>query len=252
MKKTITILISISTVLAACSTSSVTPQPDVSLTATQIMQRTHQAAGGATWVKPESLVMEGYGIFYDGGKAVINDRHQMWRVYPESKNDAHQADGKVRIDSFRDKQRIFQISFDGSTTYNHNGPLQDQADSERWQANFGFGVIRFALDPGYKLRRVADDLVDGNPAYNIMVVDPEKGETLFSISQQDYAILRVGFDTPRGWHERLYSEFFTKPDVSWSQPGRVRLFYNGIKANEIIWTDFMVNEKIDPQLFVLP
>jgi len=250
--KNLTLFLSVTFYLAACSATSVNPQQDLPLSATEIMQRAHQAAGGTNWVKPESLVMTGYGIFYQGDKAVINDRHQMWRIYPAIKNDAHQADGKVRIDSFRGGQRIFQLSYDGSTTYNHNGPLLDQADSERWQANFGFGVIRFALEPGYALRRVADDLVDGKPVYNIKVVDPGQGETLFSISQLDYAILRVGFDTPRGWHERLYSDFFTKPGVSWNQPGRVRLFYNGIKANEIIWTDFMVNEKIDPQLFVLP
>ncbi len=239
--------------ISACTTSiNNSPSQQTTISATQIIQRAHATAGGDTWVRPKTLMMQGYGIFYQDEKISINDRHDMWRVYPDNKSNAHQADGKVRIDSFRNNQRIFQISFDGNTTYDHNGPLSDQADSDRWQANFGFGVIRFALNDGYQLRRVADDLIDGKKAYNIIVVDPKDGETLFSISQQDYTILRVGFETPRGWHERIYSNFFTKPGVSWNQPGRVRLFYNGIKANEIIWTDFSVNDDIDPALFILP
>ena len=59
----------------------------------------------------------------------------------------------------------------------------------------------------------------------------------------------VGFETPRGWHERRYSEFYSRPGLSWSQPGRVRLFYNGIKQNEVIWTDFGVDETIPAQWF---
>ncbi|MEO0981031.1 MAG: hypothetical protein AAFX03_00095 [Pseudomonadota bacterium] len=221
------------------------------LSAEEIVARAHAAAGGAAWVRPETLRMSGYGIFYRGGAASVHDRHEMWRVYPTEKGDAHAADGKVRIDSFKDGAPVFQVAFDGATTYTEDGPVAEAADSSRWQANFGFGVIRFALDDGYAVRREGDDLVDGRAAHIVVVTDPAGGETLFAIAADDYAILKVGFDTPRGWHERIYSDFYSKEDVDWAQPGRVRLFYNGVKANEVIWTDFEVDAPIADEIFVL-
>lgn len=40
--------------------------------------------------------------------------------------------------------------------------------------------------------------------------------------------------------------------TAWSQPGRVRLYYNGVKQNEVRWTDFAVNEPIDAAVFQYP
>jgi hypothetical protein len=97
-----------------------------------------------------------------------------------------------------------------------------------------------------------DDSVDGRKAYVVRIIDPSGQMTLFSIAQDDYAILRVGFDTTRGWHERLYSNFFRKPGISWVQPGLVRLYYDGVKQNEIIWTDFELNQPMPDDLFVVP
>jgi len=113
-------------------------------------------------------------------------------------------------------------------------------------------VIRHALDEGYKLTRSADDLVDGQAAYVLQITDPAGGETIFAIRQSDNAIVRVGFDTERGWHERIYSNFFSNPGEAWQQPGRVRLYYNGVKANEVIWTSYKINQNLPDCLFVLP
>lgn len=222
------------------------------LTGPEIVALAHAAAGGETWVRPETLTMTGYGLFWRGGpEPSRHDPHVMWRVYPGAKTDAHQADGKVRIDSMKDGAVVFQIAFDGAVTYDQNGAMDEPPNSDRWASNFGFGVIRHALDDGYEVARLADDLVDGRPVYTVQVIAPAGRETLFAVAQDDHALLKVGFDTPRGWHERIYSEFFTKPGVDWVQPGRVRLFYDGVKANEIIWTDFEVNTPIEDGVFVL-
>lgn len=224
---------------------------DTPETASAIIERAHEAAGGDTWVRPRSLIMRGYGIFYQGSEAVRNERHDMWRVYPTHKEMAHQADGKVRIDSYRNGNIQFQVAFDGEHTYTQNGRMEGSPDQERWQASFGFGVIRFALDPGYQVSRLPDDSVDDIDCYKVKVTDPEGGETLFGIAKSDFRIRWLGFDTPRGWHERVYSEFFSNPGTSWQQPGRVRLYYNGVKANEIYWQSFSINETIAPEWFVL-
>jgi hypothetical protein len=153
---------------------------------------------------------------------------------------------------FRDGKVVTFLAFDGSRTYGPDGVLPPSAADKQWAENFGFGVIRFALDQGFSLARQPDDLVDGQPVYRIEVTDPTGAKTLFGISRADYAVLSVGFATPRGWHERIYSNFYQKPGLSWVQPGRIRLYYNGVKQNEIVWRDFKLNEAMPDGLFTGP
>ncbi len=222
------------------------------LTAVEIVERAYEHAGGDEWVNPRSLLMEGYGLFWRGTEDYVRyEPYRMWRVYPEVKDDAHAADGMVRIEALKDGAIVFQIAFDGEKTYNQDGPLEDQADSDRWASNFGFGVIRHALDDGYSVTRLPDDYVDGKSAYTVRITDSAGSYTLFRIRQRDFAIVSVGFDTPRGWHERIYSEFFRNEDDGWLQPGRVRLFYDGVKANEIYWTRFETGAQYPSGLFRL-
>lgn len=231
---------------------SVSLAEDAALTGSEIIAGVYEHAGGDIWVNPRSAYMSGYGLFWSGSHAPVrHERHEMWRVYPETKGDAHQADGRVRIDSWRDGELAFQISFDGTHTYTQAGRVEEAADSNRWASNFGFGVIRHALDDGYSVVRGPDDLVGGRDSYTVTIIDPAGGETLFSIAQDDFAILKLAFSTPRGWHERYYSDFFTDEDTGWVQPGRVRLFYNGIKSNEVIWSDVQINADWAQDHFVL-
>jgi len=247
-----------SAVLIACLSSAAAvaeapplTEPDA-LTGAQIVAGAYEAAGGEAWVNPQSLYMEGYGLFWRGAQDFVRyEPYRMWRVYPQAKGEAHTADGRVRIEAMADSAPVFQIAFDGEHTYDQNGRVEEEADSDRWASNFGFGVIRHALDEGYTVDRLPDDYVDGAPAYTVRVNDPAGGETLFKIRMEDDAVVSVGFDTPRGWHERIYSKFYTNTEGGWVQPGRVRLYYDGVKANEIYWTSFTTGETYDEALFRL-
>ncbi|MBI1188609.1 MAG: hypothetical protein GC206_14970 [Alphaproteobacteria bacterium] len=218
----------------------------------EIVARAHAAAGGDAWVHPRSLHMIGEGVFYAAdGRIDRHERYEMWRVYPAEKSAAHAADGRVRIQSWRNGETALLLAFDGVRSYTAAGPQPPSEADRQWSENFGFGVIRYALDDGFSVARMPDDLVDARAAYVVRITDPHGQQTVFSIAQDDYAILRVGFATPRGWHERTYSDFFTRPGVSWVQPGRVRLTYNGVKQNEIFWRDFSVNEAMPDDLFAI-
>ncbi|MFY7926511.1 MAG: hypothetical protein ACOVN5_11935, partial [Aquidulcibacter sp.] len=73
------------------------------LSARTIVERATAQAGGESWRRPATLYLEGYATFYaPDGTPLINESHRMWRVYPEFKPQAHNADGKVRIESRRD------------------------------------------------------------------------------------------------------------------------------------------------------
>ncbi|MEM7610932.1 MAG: hypothetical protein AAF270_04605 [Pseudomonadota bacterium] len=246
-------------VLSACATPMAPEYPlatlkpaQPQLQAREIVQRAYAAAGGESWRRPTSLSMRGYAVFYREGVASEHEQHNMWRVYDWDKRDAHQADGKVRIESKKGGVGIIDLAFDGRNTFTPAGRQPASKADEQWASSFGFGVIRHALDPGYHLSRLPDDLVDGSPAYVVNVTDPAGGITRFAIAQSNNAIVRVGFDTARGWHERVYSNFFSNPGVEWRQPGRVRLYYDGVKANEVIWTEFSLNDTLPDCLFQLP
>jgi hypothetical protein len=225
------------------------------LSARDIVVHVVEAAGGETWRRPDTLYLGGYGVFWpDGTQAseVVNEQHEMWRIFPRAHPDAHVANGQVRIDSWRDGRLVFQMGFDGAQGWTHQGLLPGGADNPEFRENFGFGIIRFALDPGYRLTRLPDDAVEGRAAFLIQVEDPAGGKTLFGIDRSNFHILKVGFQTPRGWHERTYSDFKTLSNPRWVQPMRLKLFYNGVKQNEIVWTRAVVNRPIDPALFTPP
>lgn len=230
--------------------TAVQANPDFS--AREILEAAHEAAGGADWRDVKSLYLEGYNIIRrkDGGE-VLWDRYAMWREFSDNKANAHAAEGKVRIEAWTGDALAMLIAFDGETTYDQNGPMPEEVAAKAWASNFGFGAIRNGLDEGWEQARLPDDLIDGEPAYMLELTDPAGGKTRFGIRQSDFATVYAGFDTPRGWHERRYSHFFTVPGTGWVQPGRVRLSYDGVKANEAIWTGVRIDQSVEPSVFTV-
>lgn len=230
-------------------------QAEPELTAAAILGRAHAAAGGEEWVRPRAVLFEGYNLIHGKDGLTVWDDYRMWRVFADAKPEAHAANGKVRIEAWSGDRLAMLISFDGvdSHAYQDGAPkrLEGGASNPEWSNNFGFGAIRNALDPGWTQKRLPDDLVDGEPSYMVELLDPSGGMTRFGIRRADFAIVYVGFRTARGWHERRYSHFFTVPGTKWVQPGRVRLSYDGVKANEAIWTRVSFADDFDPALFRL-
>jgi len=240
---------------APASAASIVAREDP-LTAAEIVRRAHSAAGGEDWMRPRTLTLTGRGLFWPQGteasRIEVPD-YRMWRVYPAQSDDAHAANGWVRIDAKHgDGSIYFQAAYDGETTYNQNGAVPGAEASREWSENFGFGIIRFALGEGFILERLPDDMADGRPMHVIRVNDPQGGKTLFGIAAGHYAIVWLAFETPRGWHERRYSEFYRNPGVSFTQSGRVRLYYDGVKQNEIIWTGYALNARLGRSHFQIP
>ena len=221
----------------AGSASATDAAPD----AGQIVRLAHAAAGGDSWKRPRTLHLTGNAI----------QHYEMWRVFPAWSQAAHGANGKFRLDARNGDATLFQISYDGQDTWNDKGKVEQAAASREWSENFGFGIIRFALDEGFKVTRMADDQVEGRPAWTVRVTDPGGAQTMFWIDQADHTVRKVGFDTPRGWHERIYSDFYMVKDPAFQQPGRVRLYYGGALVSDIRWTAATVDQPIDDRVFVL-
>ena len=84
------------------------------------------------------------------------------------------------------------------------------------------------------------------------LTDPQGGVSLFGIDPQSYAIRSLGFSTPRGWHERHYSDFVRQDNPPWLQAREVTLYYNGVKASSLFWERWVIDEPIANRLIAPP
>ena len=98
---------------------------------------------------------------------------------------------------------------------------------------------------------MTDDQVEGHPCHFVRVIDPTGTRTLFGIDQATFAVRSAGWQTPKGFHQRLYSDFYRVGETAFVQPGRVRHFYDGVKSVDIRWTSAEIGEPIPDEVFVL-
>lgn len=237
-----------------CLALSASGAPADGLTARQIVERAHAAAGGEAWLAAGTNVMRGHAtLCRDGSPArcVVADRYEMHRVYPtELAHGAHAGSGKFRLDAYAGDAVLFMVAFDGERSYDQNGPLPPERAASDEASGFGFSAIRFALRPGFAVERMTDDQVEGHPCHFVRVTDPSGTRTLFGIDRETYAVRSAGWQTPKGFHHRLYSEFY-KVGEHFVQPGRVRHYYDGVKSADIYWTSAEIGQPIPDAVFVL-
>jgi hypothetical protein len=218
-----------------------------------ILAMATEAHGGDDWARVRTLVLKGRAVFW--GKAAAEpssspDSYIMYREFDPNRQAAHGAEGKLRIIVSDKGKSLWTVGFDGETTWNDKGIVPKAEADAYWANNFGFGIIRHALKPGFKAERLADGNVDGHATYMVRLTDPTGSDSLFGIDRKSHAVRMVGFATPRGWHLRTYSDFFRPKSMPrWLQAGKVTLFYNGVKQNEIHWRSAEINGPIDQRVF---
>ncbi len=222
--------------------------------AREIVSRAHAAAGGEAWLHAGTNVMRGHAtLCRDGrpGACVTADRYVMYRVYPTELAAAHAGSGKFRLDAHAGDRLLFQIAFDGERSWDQNGLVPGPRAQTDEGSGFGFSAVRFALEEGFSVERLVDDQVEGHPCFFVRVTDPSGQTTLFGIDQQDYSIRSAAWQSPRGWHERVYSDFYRVGEAGFLQPGRVRHYYDGVKGVDIRWTSAEIGTPIADEVFVL-
>jgi hypothetical protein len=229
--------------------------PAVNATAAEILDFAAATSGGDAWLYAETNVMSGHATLCrdaNPARCVHADRYVMYRVYPKEVKAAHAGTGKFRLDAVANGRPIFRLSFDGERSYDQNGPVPPEKAASDEANAFGFSAIRFARTPGYRVERLTDDDVEARPCFMVRVTDPSGQYTLFGVDREDGSIRYAGWKTPRGWHERLYSDFYWIQTPGFRQPGRVRLYYEGLKAVDIRWTEASIGQPLEDRLFVLP
>ncbi|MEY4269392.1 MAG: hypothetical protein RLZZ58_608 [Pseudomonadota bacterium] len=213
------------------------------------------AAGGDTWLNPQSLLMEGTAVFYapDGvTPRSISDDYRMWRAMNPDRTVSHGADGKVRITARSKGQLLFEVGYDGDTTWTEKG-VMPRADADAyWAANFGFGIIRQAGRPGFVVEAAPARNVEGHALAMIRIIGPDGGRTLFGLDRKRHYIRYMAFDTPRGFHERVYDGFYRLKGQNWVQPRTITLFYDGVMANRVTWTRVTLNAPMPDAIFAWP
>ena len=214
-----------------------------------------EVAGGEAWLSPATLLLEGRADFYAPDQPDVVrrvDDYRMWRVLDPARVVAHGPDGKVRITARQNGKVLFDVGFDGFSTWNERGPVAKAEADAYWAANFGFGIIRSALKQGFRLERAPDRTIDGHALDMVRIVDPAGQATLFGFDRKSRYIRYMGFATLRGWHERVYDDFVHYRKPRWLQARSVTLFYNGVRQNTVYWRKATVGEPIDPSVFAMP
>jgi hypothetical protein len=221
-----------------------------------ILAKATEAAGGADWTGARTLILKGRAIFWgkSGTKPTsAPDSYVMYREFDPNRQAAHGAEGKLRIIVSDKGKPLWTVGYDGVTSWNDKGVIPKEQADAYWANNFGFGIIRHALKPGFVAERLADGNVDGHAVHMVRLTDPTGSESLFGVDVKSHAVRMVGFSTPRGWHVRTYGNFFRPKSLpKWLQAGIVTLYYNGVKQNEIHWTSAEINPSIDPAIFAAP
>ena len=221
----------------------------------EIIEAAVSAHGGTVWLEPGTLVLSGNAVFFSSYSAEPRlkvDDYKMWRELDADRKIAHGADGKVRIRAQAGERVVFEVGYDGETTWNERGIVPREEADAFWASNFGFGIIRSALKEGFSLQAVPAREINGHEIDLVRIVDPQGGATLFGIDRESHFIRYMAFRTPRGWHERLYDDFIRLPDTGWVQARTVTLLYDGVKSNTVYWKGVEVGVQLDPQIFTAP
>lgn len=179
------------------------------------------------------------------------DGYSMRRVFRDTSGEAQPANGQVRFYIAREVEVFLSNTFDGKTAHYELGELARAHERHfAWENNFGFEIIRVADGPGFSLRRLADDQIEGHPCHFIEATDRAGRKTTFGIDRGDYQIRSVSFDTEVGFHRRIYPDFrWAGEGKSFLQPHRVRIYFDGTKWFDIDWLSVEVDRPIPDAVF---
>ncbi|KPQ32193.1 MAG: hypothetical protein HLUCCX21_02610 [Porphyrobacter sp. HL-46] len=219
-----------------------------------VVERAVAAHGGDLWLEPETLELAGTATFYDPATGAVRSEaedYRMWRTFEEGRTAAHEASGKVRIIAKAGDRVIFEVGYDGETTWTERGIMPRAEADAYWANNFGFGIIRSALEDGFALHTAPPRDIGGRRTNMVRILDPNGMQTLFGFDAESGFVTYMAFNAPRGFHERLYGDFVRLAN-GWVQARRVTLMYDGVIANSVFWSQTRVNGALDPALFKPP
>lgn len=220
----------------------------------ETIARAIEAHGGDLWLNPGTLQLSGSAVFFDGQTGLVrsaSDNYRMWRQMDPDRTAAHGASGKVRIIARDGERLIFEVGYDGETTWTERGIMPKAQADAYWATNFGFGIVRRALADGFELNFAPLRDIRGRATSLVRITDPQGAETLFGFDIESGFITYLAFDTPRGFHERLYNDF-VKLENGWVQARSVTLLYDGVMSNTVLWKEVVVGERIDSKVFSAP
>ena len=221
----------------------------------ELVEAAVEAHGGDIWLEPGTLVLSGHAEFFSLDSAEPRTRvedYRMWREFDPNRTVAHGADGKVRIRARVGEKVLFEVGYDGETTWNERGIVPKVEADAYWASNFGFGIIRSALNEGFTLEAAPGRDIEGHPVDLVRIVDPQGQPTLFGFDRESRFVRYMAFRTPRGWHERVYDDFVRLPESGWVQARTVTLLYDGVKANTVYWRDVRIGEPVAQEIFAPP
>lgn len=223
----------------------------MALTAAQIIRKAIAAHGSDAWKHPETLQLYGSAVMHsEGGPELILDTYNMQRVFPGTNTEARKANGKVALLARAGDEVFFDLRFNGTETHVFlSETAQKFRDNFTWSNNFGFGIIRFALDRKLECTLTGDHTFGDVPCHYITIKDASGQDTVFGIHKDSFRIIYMGFDTPLGFHLRRYGHFKQHPGNPFLIPLSLSIYYDDFRWFDVRWDDFRLNASIENKVF---
>lgn len=207
-----------------------------------LAEQARQAMGGKAFVEQRTQISKGSGTLSPGGAPQPFPIQSLviYQVFPD----------KMRSDFTLPMGTIIQ-SFDGTTGWvSMMGQIADQSAQLKESQSYGDHVLRLAGNPGWTVRPLPDEDVDGKKAQVLEISDEAGHATRFYLDPESHLIVKTAHEAGGPKTETHYEDY--RPVNGVQVAHKITVFQNGAKGAELNLTEVQVNAEVDPALFKKP
>ncbi|HSF41453.1 MAG TPA: hypothetical protein VLT87_16760, partial [Thermoanaerobaculia bacterium] len=142
-------------------------------------------------------------------------------------------------------------TFDGTTGWvSMMGQTQDQTAQLKESLAYGDHVLRLSGNPGWTVRPLPDEDVEGKKTQVIEIADEAGHATRFYLDPQSHLVVKTSHEASGQKTETFYADY--RPVSGVQVAHKTTVLQNGTKAAEITFTEVQVNAEVDPAVFKKP
>ena len=210
--------------------------------AVTLAEQARQALGGKAFVEQRTQIAKGTGTLSPPGapQSFPIQSLVIYQVFPD----------KSRSEFTLPMGTMIQ-TFDGTTGWvSMMGQTQDQTAQLKESLAYGDHVLRLSGNPGWTVRPLPDEEVEGKKTQVIEIADEAGHATRFYLDPQSHLVVKTSHEASGQKTETFYADY--RPVSGVQVAHKTTVLQNGTKAAEITFTEVQVNAEVDPAGFKKP
>ncbi|HSN89034.1 MAG TPA: insulinase family protein [Thermoanaerobaculia bacterium] len=210
--------------------------------AVTLAEQARQALGGKAFVEQRTQIAKGTGTLSPPGapQSFPIQSLVIYQVFPD----------KSRSEFTLPMGTMIQ-TFDGTTGWvSMMGQTQDQTAQLKESLAYGDHVLRLSGNPGWTVRPLPDEDVEGKKTQVIEIADEAGHATRFFLDPQSHLVVKTSHEASGQNTETFYAD--DRPVSGVQVAHKTTVLQNGTKAAEITFTEVQVNAEVDPAVFKKP